>query len=162
MDEVPEHCLKPVLILGCGNVLFGDDGFGPAVVKYLQNNYKIPEDICLVDAGTGAREILFDVVLSSKRPHKIIVVDAMDMGKKSGEIALISVDDIPSQKMDDFSLHQIPTSNLLKELKDFCNVDVVIVACQPQNIPQEVRVGLSITVESAIPKACDIILSLIR
>ena len=34
---------KNILIFGCGNILFGDDGFGAAVVKHLQENYAMTE-----------------------------------------------------------------------------------------------------------------------
>lgn len=36
MNYVPKCYKKSVLVLGCGNILFGDDGFGPAVVEHLQ------------------------------------------------------------------------------------------------------------------------------
>ena len=44
MSDLPEHLEKPILIFGCGNVLFGDDGFGPAVTDALMANYDIPDN----------------------------------------------------------------------------------------------------------------------
>jgi coenzyme F420 hydrogenase subunit delta len=35
---MPEYRDKPIIIFGCGNILFGDDGFGPAVAEELQQN----------------------------------------------------------------------------------------------------------------------------
>jgi coenzyme F420 hydrogenase subunit delta len=46
---------KSTLVFGWGNILFGDDGFGPAVVKYLQDNYPLPEEVLALDAGTSYR-----------------------------------------------------------------------------------------------------------
>ena len=46
---------KRVLIFGCGNVLFGDDGFGPQVVEYLTQHYKLPSDVYALDVGTSIR-----------------------------------------------------------------------------------------------------------
>ena len=83
-DYIPDVYKKDVIILGCGNILFGDDGFGPEVIKYLEENYDIPENICAFDTGTGVREILFDIVLAEKKPQKIIIIDAVDVGKKIG------------------------------------------------------------------------------
>jgi len=31
--DLPAYCRKPTLIVGCGNVLYGDDGFGCALVE---------------------------------------------------------------------------------------------------------------------------------
>jgi len=58
-NNIFDYCVKPVLILGCGNILFGDDGFGPKVVEYLEQNYPIPENAEVINAGCSVRNILF-------------------------------------------------------------------------------------------------------
>jgi coenzyme F420 hydrogenase subunit delta len=153
----PDWYGKTVLIFGCGNILFGDDGFGPAVAKYLQENFVIPGYAYVVDAGTGVREILFDILLSDKKPDRIIIIDSMDIGKEAGTICRVSVDDLPVEKTDDFSLHQIPSSNLLRELSKLSGIDVIIFSCQPKYIPKEVATGLSEPVKEAVPKVCKLI-----
>ena len=109
---------KSILILGCGNILIGDDGFGPTVTRRLREHFAIPDDVCVFDAGTSVREILFDTILAHKKPAKIIIVDAVDCGRQPGELFWLDIDRIPQAKLDDFSMHQIPTSNLLRELRD--------------------------------------------
>ena len=155
---MPEYCSKPTLVLGCGNILFGDDGFGPAVAQSLQARTDLPDELCVIDAGTSVREILFDITLSEKRPRKIIIVDAMDKGFKPGELFRPSIDSVPLKKLDDFSIHQLPTSNLLYELRKFCRVDVEVIACQVENIPEKVSPGLSPPVLAAVSKAAEMIL----
>ncbi|UCH15450.1 MAG: hydrogenase maturation protease [Bacteroidales bacterium] len=145
---------KNILILGCGNILFGDDGFGPLVTEELLKNYNLPENVGVINAGTSVRNILFDIALFEKKPGKIIIVDAVDAGKKPGEIFELSIDEIPEKKIDDFSMHQLPTSNLLKELKDLCKVNVTIIACQIENIPEEVTTSISKIITDAIPEVC--------
>ena len=51
-------------------------------------------------------------------------------------------------------MHQLPTSNLLKELKNYCGVDVKIVSAQVKYIPEEISPGLSKVVRDSIPEAC--------
>ncbi len=153
-DEVQ----KEVIVLGCGNILFGDDGFGPAVAEHLLNTRPIPDRICVINAGTGVREILFDLVLSEQRPRKIIVIDAVDAKRRPGEIFTMDVDEIPTNKVDDFTLHHMPTVNLLKELKDFCRVEVVIIAVQIESIPENVRPGLSDALAGSVPLAAEEVL----
>ncbi len=143
-----------MLVLGCGNVLFGDDGFGPAVAKRLAGSPELPADVCVVDAGIGSRGILFTIALSNSRPERIVVVDAVDAGRTPGEVFEIGVADIPERKIDDFSMHQLPTSNLLRELDELCGVVVTIVAVQVRDIPESVRPGLSDVVRDAVPVAC--------
>ena len=151
MEKLPVYCQKEILIAGCGNILFGDDGFGPEVVEYLTKHYKIPENICLLDVGTGIRKILFNLTLRDIGPETIVIIDAVDKGRKPGDIFDISLDEIPKEKIDDFSIHQVPSSNLLKELQDFCSVKVVIKACQIQTIPETIESGLSEPVKKAVP-----------
>jgi coenzyme F420 hydrogenase subunit delta len=151
MEQVPVYCQKEILIVGVGNILFGDDGFGPEVIDYLNTRYTIPDNVCLADAGTGIRRILFTISLSEVQPKVIVIIDAVDKGKKPGEIFDILLDELPLEKIDDFSIHQVPSSNLLKELQDLCHVKVVIKACQIKEIPEMIQSGLSDPLKRAVP-----------
>jgi coenzyme F420 hydrogenase subunit delta len=151
MEQLPVYCRKEILIAGCGNKLFGDDGFGPEVLEYLTDHYTVPENICVLDVGTGIRKILFTLSLSEIRPKVIVIIDAVDKGRKPGEIFEITLDEIPEEKIDDFSIHQVPSSNLLKELQDLCSVHVRVMACQIKTIPETIQPGLSESVKKAVP-----------
>jgi len=159
-ETVPEYVKKRVLILGVGNILFGDDGFGPVAVDYLLKNCKVPDDVYVMDVGIGAGDVLFTVALSQGKPEKIIVLDAVDVKRKPGEIFELSIDDLPANKITDFSLHLFPATNLLKELRDQMSVDVVILACQAERIPDAVSPGLSNSVKQVLPKAVEMALKL--
>ena len=67
------------------------------------------------------------------------------------------MDEVPANKTDDFSLHQAPTSNLLKEIKQLRHSTVDVLACQSKWIPAEIASGLSPEVASAVGRACDMI-----
>lgn len=157
---MPEYARKRVLILGVGNILFGDDGFGPSAAEYMLKNIEVPEDLYVMDVGTGSGDILFNVALSQTKPEKIIILDAVDMKKKPGAVFQLSVDDLPAGKLSDFSMHFFPSANLLKELRDQMNINVVIVACQAEKIPDSVSPGLSDSVRQAIPEAVKLVLKL--
>lgn len=43
LDILPSFCRARVLILGVGNMLFGNDGFGLEVVDYLTRHFAIPD-----------------------------------------------------------------------------------------------------------------------
>ena len=144
---------KSTLILGCGNWLCGDDGFGPAVVKQLQAEDEVPDDLCILDVGTSVREILFDIVLSEERPTKIVIIDAVDCQRTPGELFYLDIEGLPHIKLDDFSMHQLPTSNLLRELRDLCKVEILLLACQVQDTSDEVKAGLSAPVQAAVGQA---------
>ncbi len=149
-----------VFILGCGNLLFGDDGVGPAVIDYLTTNFKnrLNKNIQAIDMGTSVRDFLFDIVLSKDKPKKIIIIDAQTEDTNPGEIKQIQLDHISPKKISDFSLHQFPTINLLKELKENTEIDIKIFVIGTKFVPEEVCPGLSNEVKEAIPKICEIVL----
>lgn len=134
-------------------MLFGDDGFGPAVVENLLHNYVIPEDIYIMDVGTGVRKLLFTLLLGDDLPDEIVIVDAVDWGNKIGQVNEISADELPVTKIDDFSLHQVPTSNMLRELQDRSQVEVSVVVCDVGELPQRIDPGLSQDVKKAVKTA---------
>jgi coenzyme F420 hydrogenase subunit delta len=154
---------KKVLILGCGNVLMGDDGFGPAVIKRLQQHHRLPEYAHAEDVGTSIRDILFNVTLLEKRPEHIIVLDAADEPERSdGEVFEISVDDIPEKKIVDYSFHQYPTSNMLKEIQDLCGVKITVIVAQVGRKLERVEPGLSKPMRIAVQEAAKRIERLLR
>jgi len=67
---------------------------------------------------------------------------------------------LPTNKTDDFTLHGMPTSNLLKELNDLCDVEVIILAGQVESIPETVRPGLSDALARSVPVAAEEVLKL--
>ena len=152
-SDLPDFCSTPTLVLGVGNMLVGDDGFGCAVIDYVESHYRVPETVCLLDVGTGVRKLLFTLCLSPVRPQRVVIVDAIDAGRAPGEIFEIALAEIPVTKLDDFSLHQLPTSNMLRELQETCGVEVRVLACQTGPLPEEVHEGLSEAVSNAVPRA---------
>ncbi len=159
-EDILEYAKKRVLILGVGNVLFGDDGFGPAAAEYIINHCKIPNDVHVMDAGISAGDILLNIALSPKKPEKIIIIDAVKMQKKPGTVFKLSINDLPSSKLSDFSTHVFPATSLLKDLRDKMNIEIIIVASQARKVPKTVSQGLSDTMSMALPKAACLALEL--
>lgn len=157
MDAYPQWAYKNILVLGCGNVLYGDDGFGPAVAQHLDTHYAIPDDVLVADVGLSVRDILFDVALCERVPGQIIIVDALDCGRTPGEVFELALESIPVNKTDDFSLHQVPSSNLLMELRDLRKIDVRVCGGQTARVPQEVEPGLTEVMNHAVARAARLI-----
>jgi coenzyme F420 hydrogenase subunit delta len=157
---IKELFRKPVIIFGVGNILWGDDGFGPAVVEALNQRYQLPPEALALDVGTSIRDILFDLVLSDKKPEKIFIIDGVEYpDRQPGEVFEIPVAGIPTIKTSDFSLHQFPTVNMLQELQEHSPIDITVLVVQIETIPQEVHIGLSAPVARAVDTVCQRILA---
>lgn len=147
---------KPILILGCGNILFGDDGFGPAVIEHLEAYASLPETVLAVDLGTGIKEFLFDLIMAPVKPERIFILDAIsDSNRKAGELLEIRLERFRDGKGGDRLFHQFPSLNQLQQLGSLTGVDIRILAVQTKEVPDSVRPGLSPKVQEAVPRACD-------
>ncbi|MEF3697055.1 hydrogenase maturation protease [Desulfolutivibrio sp.] len=144
---------KRVMVFGCGNILRGDDGLGPAVVNMLEEQGGLPDDVGLLDIGTSIRQVLLDMLLMDPKPKRIIVVDAVtEPSRNAGEFWEIDVDMMSPKKIKDFSLHQFPSVNLLKDIKEQTGTDVHILVVQTGYIPEEITDQLTPEVTEALPK----------
>lgn len=153
---------KPILIFGCGNPLLGDDGFGPEVIGHLNRTGRLPEQAAAIDVGTSIGDILFDFLLSPRKPRHLFIVDAVcQPERRPGELFEVAIEDVPGNKSGDFSLHQFPSVNLLRELRDSGAMQVRILVAQVGIVPEVVDPGLSQDVREAIPRACEWLLEAI-
>lgn len=145
---------KRILIFGCGNTLFGNDGFGPEVVNYLNEHAIMPDCVLALDAGTGIRDFVFDLLLMEKKPEMVLIIDAATIeGKKPGDLFESSLTNVPKKQLSVFSLHQSPSSNLLAELKEQ-GVDVRVYCVHTDEVPNIISPGLSDKIKEVIPDAC--------
>ena len=73
-----EALYPEIVVAGCGNPLYADDGFGIAVVESLQG-LELPEKVKVVDAGLGGPHFVF-TLLDPESTKKLIIVDIADFG----------------------------------------------------------------------------------
>lgn len=161
MDWSAIHTSR-VLIMGCGNILKGDDGVGPAVALQLQNDPRLPEDVHALDLGTSIKHLLFDIVtMKPEALQRIIIVDAVAQENHSpGEFWEIDVDKMKTEKVRDYSIHMFPSVNLLKKIKDESAIDLKIIAVQTEHIPEGMEERLSPAIQAAVPMIVDRILEM--
>ena len=146
------------LVVGCGNLLFKDDGFGPCVIKELKEGYfknkELPDEVDIIDAGTSATYYIFS--LPSPKWKKLVIVDVVEFGAEAGTLKYFSPFDMPKGKYE--NAHNWAVEEPLQDLANE-GVEVVIVGCQPKEISApDIEMGLTEPVENAIPKAIDMIL----
>ena len=148
-----------IVIVGCGNPLFGDDGFGPAVIEEMEK-LTLPDNVTIQDGGAGAPHFIFNF-LNPEVTKKLIVVDIADFNAKPGSISKISGRDLkPGAYIDPHSWDGV---DQLCRIKD--QIDTTVVLCQPAKAiikgDADVDMELSEEVKNAIPKAIQVILEII-
>ncbi|MCP1714372.1 coenzyme F420 hydrogenase subunit delta [Methanocalculus alkaliphilus] len=149
MDELyPE-----IVIAGCGNMLFGDDGFGPEVVERLKA-YELPDNVKAVDVGLGGPHFCF-TMLDNGVTKKLIIIDIVDFGAEPGTLTKLRAEDLPPGSYRD--AHSWDLTEPLTRLKD--TIDIMVIGCQPKNVPSaDFELSISKEVEEAIPRTIQVVL----
>ncbi len=105
-----------------GNRDGGDDAVGPYIADKLK---KVKYENIVIDCGTVPENFTADV--KKYDPTSVIIIDAVEMNLKPGEIRIINEDKISEMHI---STHGIPLSILMKYLKQFVN-RVILIGIQP-------------------------------
>lgn len=99
----------PVLVLGLGNVICGDDGAGVVAVHRLLRDYELPEGVLAVDGGTLGLSLL-PLVDAAER---LILVDAVAADQPPGTLVRLDGDEVGPAVYERLSPHQIGVADLM-------------------------------------------------
>jgi hydrogenase maturation protease len=122
-----------LVVLGIGNVLWADEGFGVRCVEALQARYTFAPHVQLVDGGTQGLYLIPQV----HGAHRLIILDAVDYGLAPGTLKLVEDDEVPrflgAKKM---SLHQTGFQEVLAlaQLMGSYPERVLLIGCQPEEL----------------------------
>ncbi len=121
---------QKVLILGVGNLLLKDDGFG----VHLINSFKdtaFPDHITLLEAGTVSHQL----IPLLRETDYLIVIDVVEAGDTPGSLFRFSPDDMKFTSEQKASLHQISLIDVLHmaELTGG-KPKTVIIGVQPKDV----------------------------
>lgn len=78
-DLDPPGCA--VLVAGCGNLLRGDDGVGPVLIRHLWER-GVPDGARLVDGGTAGMDVAFQM----RGAQRVVIIDAAATGSAPGTV----------------------------------------------------------------------------
>lgn len=122
-----------ILVLGIGNILWADEGFGVRVVEEFHRRYAVPDNVTILDGGTQGLYL----VNYLEEADRLIVFDAIDYGLEPGQLKLVRDDEVPrftgAKKM---SLHQTGFQEVISaaDLLGRCPQHLVLIGCQPLDL----------------------------
>lgn len=122
---------KKVIVLGIGNILLKDEGFGIHVVNELKRQYNFPSNVEVIDGGTAGINLLSIIETASH----LILIDVVQSKKPPGTIFRFKPDKMPKDVVYKRSLHQIG----FNEIFGIANIlekfpDTTIIGIQPMDI----------------------------
>lgn len=118
-------------IIGLGNPLMGDDGFGLAALTRLLETWTL-DDVDTADGGTWGMSLL-PLIEDAER---LIVIDAIAAGAKPGEIVLLERERLPIYLTRKLSAHQIDLRDVLAvaEWRGMLPSETIAIGVQPERI----------------------------
>ncbi len=144
---------RNVLILGVGNLLLSDDGFGVHVINAMRD-IPLPPHIDLMEAGVVSHQLIPEF----HELDLLIVVDAIEAGDSPGSIFRFSPEELRVKGGIKASLHQLSLFDVLQmtELTGK-KPETVIFAVQPKDVTS-CSMELNDEVKSVIPRVIELIM----
>ncbi len=124
---------KKILILGIGNILWADEGFGVRALETFHGLYEAPRNVSLLDGGTQGLYLVQFV----QEADYLLVFDAIDYGLEPGTLKIVQGDEVPkftgAKKM---SLHQTGFQEVLSaaDLLGAYPEKLALIGCQPLDL----------------------------
>jgi hydrogenase maturation protease len=148
---------ETIVVLGIGNVLWADEGFGVRCVEALDARWTFAPQVSLVDGGTQGLYLVHYV----QQATRLLIFDAIDYGLEPGTLKLIENEDVPrfmgAKKM---SLHQTGFQEVLSlaTLTGRYPQSVLLIGCQPEELEDyggSLRPRIKLALEDALALGVD-------
>lgn len=145
------------LVIGCGNLLCGDDAAGPVLIRRMWDR-GLPDGVLCADGGTGGMDVAFQM----RGVEHVILVDACRSGSEPGavfEVPGSEVENLPP--LTGINMHSFRWDHAIAFgrwlLKDDYPTNVTAYLIEGENF--EVGEGLSSAVDRAVDQLVDRLLA---
>ena len=146
--------VRPVLVLGIGNILMKDEGIGVHVVnRILETGKRIPDNVEFLDGGTAG----YDLVPYMQGRKRIIIVDALATDDAPGSIYRFKPEE-GIEKERGYSMHEVGILQVVRALRMTGeNPEIEIIGIVPEDI-STMEMELSAALECSLPKVMSVVL----
>ncbi len=143
MDQIKSN---PIVLLGVGNILLTDEGFGVHVVNQLREDYVFNPPITILDGGTMGMELLTYM----RGMTKLLLVDAINGGEAPGTVYEFPHEEMNHYFTDAISVHEVGMQDILRirALQEDPLEDAVVIGVEPESL--ELGLDLSDTTQAVV------------
>jgi hydrogenase maturation protease len=152
-----------ILVAGIGNIFLGDDAFGSEVARRLMQE-TLPGQVQVLDFGIRS----YDLAYAMMDDYEVtILIDIISRGEPAGTVYLMKPDLQELEQLDDkvADAHSMNVVRVLQMLRALGRTPekLYLIGCEPATLEiEDGQIGLSETVEAAVPRAMEMIRSLIN
>lgn len=136
------------VVLGIGNTILTDEAAGVRAVEALEQAYRMPDNVLVIDGGTSGMEMIEDL----SDLDFLIVIDVVKTGAAAGTVVKIAGKEIPIFFRNKLSPHQIGLPDVLAslELLDAIPKEIMVLGVEP--ISLELGMDMTPTVAARVPQ----------
>ena len=140
------------VVLGIGNTILTDEAAGVRAVELLEQRYRMPYNVLVIDGGTSGMEMIEDL----SNLDFLIVIDVFKTGAAPGTVVKIAGDEIPVFFRRKLSPHQIALPDVLAslELLDTMPKEIVVLGVEP--ISLELGMEMTDTIAERVPELVEL------
>ena len=114
-----------IIILGIGNPLRGDDGFGPAFIQGIKGKVTA---LC-IDAGSAPENYIGKII--KEKPDTVLIIDAVHLDSEPGKYRLLKKQEILKCG---FTTHDLSPHMFIDFLEKETKADIYLLGIQPKNL----------------------------
>lgn len=143
MDQIKSNS---IVLLGVGNILLTDEGFGVHVVNQLREDYVFNPPITILDGGTMGMELLTYM----RGMTKLLLVDAINGGDAPGTVYEFPHEEMNTYFTEAISVHEVGMQDILRirALQEDPLEDAVVIGVEPESL--ELGLTLSDATQAAV------------
>ncbi|QDR82591.1 HyaD/HybD family hydrogenase maturation endopeptidase [Sporomusa termitida] len=141
--------MERITVLGIGNILLQDEGFGVRVIEQLQQRYCFPANVQVLDGGTLGLELIRFITGT----NKLMVIDAIDGGGAPGFFYRFAGSEAELYLQHQVSMHELGLKDVLATLTLLEKPvgEVIIMGVEPASL--ELGLALSAPVSAMVDRA---------
>ena len=138
-----------ITVLGIGNVLLSDEGFGVRVMEELQRSGDFGEDVQFLDGGTLGMELLMFLMDT----RCLLILDAVRGEGEKGELYCFRGEEVECHFQEKLSAHELGIQDVLTLLKLTGREigQVTVIGAEPERL--EAGLDLSDGMKKMVPQA---------
>jgi hydrogenase maturation protease len=135
------------VVLGIGNTILTDEAAGVRAALALEQAYKVPANVQVIDGGTSGMEMIEDL----SNLDFLIVLDVVKTGAVPGTVVKIAGDEIPVFFRQKLSPHQIALPDVLASLELLGTLPKEIIVLGVEPISLELGIEMTPTIAEKVP-----------
>lgn len=131
--------MADISVVGIGNIIMQDEGFGVRCAEYLQKITDYPDFVQIIDGGTLGMDLM-PYIAGTK---KLLLIDAIDVEGNVGDFYQFTGDELNAYFKNKITIHDVGVNDMLAVLKLTDNPieEVIVMGIKPEIV----SMGLDMT-----------------